>query len=217
MSKREQSFKLLVKYYVYLFIVWGFYRLLVFQYPAALEIILIKPLVWLVPLYLIIKRENISYKDLGITNQKLFFSIYFALILGVIFTFEGVLINFLKYGGRFEFQSNIGPEPFLIAIALSFITAFTEEIAFRGYIFTQTQKYLKKEWTANFITSIAWTLIHLPIASLDWRLEPANLALYLVLVFTFSVGSSFIFARTKNISSSIFLHVLWQWPIILYR
>jgi membrane protease YdiL (CAAX protease family) len=31
------------------------------------------------------------------------------------------------------------------------------------------------------------------------------------------MGSAFIFSRTKNIWGSILLHVLWAWPIILFR
>lgn len=214
---KDQSFKLIISYYTYLFVVWGFYRLLIFQFPAAIEIILIKPLIWLIPLYFILKREHISLRQIGITNQKFFFSIYLALILGVIFTFEGVVINFIKHGARFNFNSVIGPEPFIIALGLSFVTAFTEELAFRGYLFTQTLKFLKNEFAANLLTSFAWSFIHLPIALLDWKLGIGNLLLYLALIFSFAIGSSFIFARTKNITSSIFLHVLWQWPIILYR
>jgi membrane protease YdiL (CAAX protease family) len=40
---------------------------------------------------------------------------------------------------------------------------------------------------------------------------------YLLLTTLFGVGSAFIYARTKNVFSSIFLHVLWEWPIILFR
>jgi membrane protease YdiL (CAAX protease family) len=216
-AKSVRSAKYILGYYCYLLIVWGFYRILVFQFPVSLEILVIKPIIWLIPLFFILKREHISLKEIGITDKKLFFSIYIALILGIIFAFEGILINFIKYGARFNFNSFIGQQTFMMSLFLSFVTAITEELAFRGYIFSQSLKFLRNEWHANLLVSASWTLIHFPIAALDWRLSLPNLILYLFLVFIFSIGACYLFARTKNIASTIFLHLFWQWPIILYR
>jgi len=43
------------------------------------------------------------------------------------------------------------------------------------------------------------------------------LAAYFLLTTLFGIGSAFVFARTRNVFSSILLHVLWEWPIILFR
>jgi membrane protease YdiL (CAAX protease family) len=39
----------------------------------------------------------------------------------------------------------------------------------------------------------------------------------MIVIFLFSIGTTFVFLRTKNIIAPILLHVLWQWPIILFR
>jgi len=103
------------------------------------------------------------------------------------------------------------------SLGLSFATALSEEVAFRGYLFNRVWYVLKNEWSANLITSVLWAAVHVPITFFVWKLDASAAGLYLLLTAIFGVGSAFVFARTKNIFSSILLHVLWEWPIILFR
>ena len=202
-------------YFSYLFVVWGFYRLLL-EFPENIEELAIKPLLWLIPLIYFLKVEKASIASLGITFERLFPSIYLSLGLGVIFAFEGIIANYFKYGSL-NFGANIGNQVLTEALGITFVTAITEEIAFRGYLFNRLWEVIKNEWSANIITGVGWTIMHFPIAFFNWKLDSLSLITYLALVFIFSLGSAFLFARTRNIFSSIFLHVLWQWPIILFR
>jgi membrane protease YdiL (CAAX protease family) len=76
---------------------------------------------------------------------------------------------------------------------------------------------LKNELSANTITTILWTAIHIPIAFFVLNYTLPQGIIYLILTAIFGFGSAYIFARTKNITGSILLHVLWEWPIILFR
>jgi len=215
MNKKETYLKHAVQLYAYLLIVWGFYRVL-FQLPSSIEEIIIKPVVWIVPLAFLLRKENLGIASLGFSPKNLFKSVYFALILGAIFAIEAIGVNFFKYG-KLEFGANLGENIFALAIGLSLVTAIVEEVTFRGYIFNRIWAGLNNEWLANVSTSFGWGLIHMPIAVFDWKLDIGALSIYFILTFTFAVGSSFLFARTRNIASPILLHVLWQWPIILFR
>jgi len=210
------SVKYAIGFAAYLLIVWGFYRFL-FQLPENIEELIIKPLVWLTPLIYFLKREKASISSLGITTKNLFPAVYFALGLGAFFLLEALVVNFLKYGGGFNFNANIGNLPIVSSFFLSFATAVSEEISFRGYIYSRIENYFKSEWLANLLTSFFWAVIHTPITFFVWKLDMGAALVYLLLTTLFGIGSAFVFARTKNIFSSIFLHVLWQWPIILFR
>ncbi len=199
----------------YLLVVWGFYRFL-FRLPDEIEEVLIKPLVWLIPVYYFVKKERAGIGSLGITSKKLFMSLYLALALGMVFAIEGFLINYVKYG-NLTFTANLGTHSLLIALGISFATAVSEEITFRGYIFNRLLGVLQKEWLANLITSVVWGIVHVPIAIFAWNLDVSSAFGFLILTTIFSIGSSFVFARTKNVASSVFLHVFWEWPIILFR
>lgn len=208
-------FRHAVGFFAYLFVVWGFYRLL-FQAPEPLEELIVKPLVWIVPTYYLLKKEKENLKSIGFQFENFFGVVYFVLMLGFIFSAFAFVVNYLKYDG-FNFAANIGQTGFVWALVLSFFTAISEEVAFRGFIFTRLNKVIKNQWSANLIASIGWTMIHLPIAVFDWKLPVMSLVVYILMVFTFSFGATFVFIRTKNIVAPILLHVLWQWPIILFR
>ncbi len=199
----------------YLLLVWGLYRLL-FKLPDEIEETIIKPIIWLVPVLLLLKKEKLGLSSLGITGENLFPAIYFSLGLGAFFVIEAVILNFLKHGGL-SFGANLGANSLLASFGLSFMTAVSEETVFRGYIFNRVWSALNNEWLANFLTSFAWILVHLPIYIFVQKMDPAALFVNLFITFIFGVGSAFVFARTRNVFSSIFLHVLWEWPIILFR
>lgn len=199
----------------FLLIVWGFYRL-IFRLPEEIEELFIKPLVWLLPVFYFLKKEGQGISSLGFTFKNLFPAVYFSLGLGFLFIFEALLINYLKYGS-FNFAANIGDKPFFSALGISFATAFSEEVAFRGYLFNRVLLALKNEVAANLSTSFVWALIHVPVVIFVWKLDFSASIIYLFLTTIFGIGSAFVFARTRNIISSILLHVLWEWPLILFR
>ncbi|OGM23723.1 hypothetical protein A3D00_03025 [Candidatus Woesebacteria bacterium RIFCSPHIGHO2_02_FULL_38_9] len=214
MPKKELAIKHATVYAAYLLIIWGFYRF-IFRFPDEVEELIIKPFLWLVPIVILLKKERMSISSLGITGRNLFPSIYLALGLGAVFMIEGLAVNFIKYGG-FNFSANVSGNLLLAALGLSFATAFSEEIAFRGFIFNRIWHSIGNEWIANVLTTIIWTLVHLPITVFIWKANAFQVAVYLVLTIIFSLGSGFVFSKTKNVASSIFLHVLWEWPIILF-
>ena len=178
-----------------------------------------EPIIWLLPLFwVILQKEKNNLASLGITFKNFFPSIYLSLGLGAVFVMEAVLIHFFKYGSL-NLSSTISSsgKPLLFALGLSFLTAVSEELAFRGYIFSRLANTLKSELVANTLSSGLWTIIHIPIAIFVLKLDVWSAFIYLALVMIFGVGASFVFARTKNIFSAIFLHVLWQWPLILFK
>ena len=215
MTAKTTILKNVTTYSVYLILIWAFYRFL-FQLPDQVEELVVKPIIWLLPVIWFVKKEGFGLTSIGITFKNLFSSIYLSIGLGLVFVVEGLLTNYLKYG-RFNFGANIGSMPLMVTLGLSFATAFSEEIAFRGYIFARLLMVFKSEFTANLIQTLLWTAIHIPIAFFVWGYTLPQGLVYLFLTAIFGMGSAFIFGRTKNIFGSIFLHVLWEWPIILFR
>lgn len=215
MPKKELAIKHATGFAAYLLLVWGFYRLL-FKLPEEIEELFFKPLIWLVPIFFLLKKEGLGLSSLGITLKNLFPAIYFSLGLGAIFAIEGIFLNFVKYG-NFVFAANIGDKNLFASLGLSFATAISEEVSFRGYIFNRVWQVIKNEWVANLSTSLVWGLIHIPVVVFVWKLNLSAALVYLLLTTLFGVGSAFVFARTKNVFSSVLLHVLWEWPIVLFR
>lgn len=215
MPKRSVALRHTALLAAFLLIVWGFYREL-FRLPEEIEEIIIKPIIWLVPVLYFLKKERAGLPSIGVTGKNLFSSVYLALILGMFFAIEGLAINFIKYKG-ISFTANLGQNAFFTSLIISTFTAVSEELTFRGYFFTRILTVTRNEWTANIITTIIWALIHVPVAIFWWGSSLSGVLGYLILVSMFGMGSAFIFSKTKNITSSILLHVLWEWPIVLFR
>jgi uncharacterized protein len=203
------------RFFVYILLVWGLYRFLI-KLPEDIEELIIKPIVWLVPLFSILRKEKATLASIGITLQNLFPAIYLSLILGAVFAIEGIFINMLKYQW-IHFAANIGNNAFFYAMVISLATAISEELVFRGYIYTRLEKAFGGHWYPNIMSSFLWALVQVPISILWWKFDPMTTVVYLLLAFIFGIGASFIFARTKNIVAPILLHFLWSWPIILFR
>src|SRR3989304_4749205 len=124
MPKKEVFLKHVIIYSAYLIVVWCFYRFL-FKLPDEIEELLVKPVIWLLPIIYILRREKTNLDTLGITLKNLFPSIYLALGLGAFFVLEAVITNILKYG-KLNFGANLGDMPFLFTLGLSFATSITE-------------------------------------------------------------------------------------------
>lgn len=215
MAKKKTKTDHTFYYIFYLLFIWTVYRYFV-EIPDFAEELIVKPVIWLVPILFILKKQKRKLKSLGITKKNLFKGLYFALALGAVFAIEAIFANFAKYGS-FQFNADIGNSEIFVPLLLSFVTAFSEEVTFRGYVFNRMWEKVESEWVANFIATLFWTAIHVPIVIFVWGLNFQASLTYLLLITIFGIGSSFVFARTRNVFSSVFLHVLWEWPIILFR
>jgi len=202
-------------YSIYLVIAWTLYRRF-FNLSNTVDEFLVKPIIWLLPLFYLVKKEGLNFESLGITLKRILPSITLSLAIGSLFVIEALAINYFKYKG-FNIGANLGTDPLLLSLIISFATAFSEEIAFRGYIFTRFWVLSKNELLANAMTTFVWILIHVPVVSFVWHLSFSASLTYFFLTAIFGFGSAFIFARTKNVFSSVLLHLLWEWPIILFR
>lgn len=210
------GFKNALSLYAILLIVWGFYRVFL-KIDDRVEEIFIKPIVWLGPLVFFLKKEGVGISSLGWVSTNLFKSIYLSLGLGALFGGVGLASHFAKYGGKISFSSfGLDSNTLAITLFVSFVTAIVEESVFRGYILTRLRGPLG-EMGAIFATTIAWVVIHLPVLIFAYQMGIGDLGIRFLLTFVFGLGSSILFLRTKNIVSSILLHVLWSWPIILFR
>lgn len=202
----------------FIFVVWAIYRYFPEILPTWAEEVILKPVIWLIPTFWLVKKiEKLPLASLGMTKINLFPSLYWGIGLGMVFSLEGLLTNILKYGNLSLETLQYTPLPFIGALALSFITAFSEELVFRGYIFNRLWQVWKKELLASIVSAILFAIIHLPIGVFVLGYAPTVMLTFLFLVFIFGIGSAFVFARTGNIASSILLHVLWSWPIVLFK
>lgn len=216
--RHQLSFKHVAALFSFIFVIWAILRYFPEVLPVWVEELILKPIVWLLPTFWMVTQiEHQPLSSLGLTKKNLFPALYWGIGLGLVFAFEGLLTNIFKYRGLDLIKLNYDPATFLGLVGLSFVTAFSEETVFRGYLFNRLWQIWKNEWLANLVSAILFVVIHLPIGVFVLGYAPLVMLAYLFFILVYGFGSAFVFARTGNLISSILLHVFWSWPIILFR
>jgi membrane protease YdiL (CAAX protease family) len=216
--REKLSIKHVFALFSFVFVLWAVYRYFPEILPSWVEELILKPLVWLVPTFWLVKEiEREKLASLGFTRKNLTRALYWGIGLGVVFALEGFLTNILKYRGLNLISLDYTSLDFLRLLVISFVTALSEETVFRGYVFTRLWRIWKNEWLANIASAFLFTLIYLPVGIFVLGYRPMVMLIYLFFVFVYGFASAFAFARTENILASILLHVFWSWPIILFR
>lgn len=216
--REKLSLKHVFALFSFIFVIWSFYRYLPQFLPLWFEELVLKPLFWVLPtIWLVKKIEKKPLSSLGFSSQRIFPSLYWGIGLGLVFAFEGLLTNIFKYKGLNLLALNYSSDEFLGLFLISLATAFSEEVVFRGYLFNRFWQIWKNEGLANLVSSLLFVIVHLPVGVFVLGYKPMMMMVYLFFVFIFGFGSAFVFGRTKNILSSILLHVFWAWPIVLFR
>lgn len=203
--------------YLFIFIAWSVYRYY-FSLPEWVDEILAKPILWLIPTFLmVILQEKKSVGSIGLSLSNFFKNLYLGWGLGALFALEGLLTNAIKYRGLLFVPIGLSIIDLCQMIAISLITAFSEEIVFRGFILSRLMTIQKSELFANIISAVLFSLIHLPIILFVLQYNPASLASYLFLTFILGLANGYLFIKTKTIVAPTISHAFWNLSIILFR
>jgi len=150
--------------------------------------------------------RSVGFQWKGFQQQAAagFFLAVLLLSLGSILL---VMMQYLFFTGVAFNKNNL-----LYSTLLFIIVAFTEEIAFRGYILRNLMESMGK-WTALTISSVIFALVHFTNPGGDNWLPMIN-----IFIAGFLLGINYIY--TRNLWFAIFLHFSWnffQGPVLGYE
>jgi membrane protease YdiL (CAAX protease family) len=175
------------------FIFWTIYRLY-FPENLLLDEILIKPFIWLTPVYFFTRFVN-----LGFTKKNLLKNIFIGLGFGLLFSLERLFAN---PNLHFTFS--------WFVLISSLATAITEEIFFRGYLLNRWLKIFPISWQALLINGLFFTAFHLPIALFQLHYQGYDLFTYLLSNFVSGFVNILLFYTTGSIYTPIANHFIWN-------
>jgi membrane protease YdiL (CAAX protease family) len=203
--------------WLFLFVLWLFYRYL-FSFPSPLEEFIIKPVVWLGFVFLIvILVEKRPLSSLGLSANNFYRNVYLGLGLGTLFAFEGILVNYLKYGRISFLNPTTNTGEFFLLMTVSLAAGFTEEVVSRGYFMSRLWEISRSEFVANITSSLLFTALHLPVAIFGLHYSPYDLIIYLWIILLLGLADGYVYARTKTIVAPTIIHAMWNLSIILFR
>lgn len=197
-----------------IFIIWSIYRFSFF-FPEWVDELLVKPIVFLGPVFFYLREEKKKPASIGLAKGKIFADLYIGFFLAFLFALEGLLANFVKYG-RLSFAPLLPLKGagILFYLFLSLATAFTEEVLGRGFLFSRILANTRDTLQAAVYSSLLFVALHLPIALRN--LSSWTLIVYLGSVFILSMANSLIFRVRKTLTLPILIHAFWNMTVALY-
>ncbi len=194
-------------------ILWSIFRAN-FQPPLWFSEFLAKPLIFLIPVYIYLKKNEkagnflyqVGFPKTGL-GRELMLSlslVFFIVGMGILTFFFSDSVRLLTYNAVNYFK--IG-EIFLLSLA----TSISEEILGRGFLFNYLHKHSKSFLISLFISATLFFVLYLPSA-LTLKIGGPDLFFNLLFNFTMSFITGIAFYLRKNILASITVHasiLLW--------
>lgn len=179
---------------IFVLAIWTIYRLNLPE-NLILDELLSKPIIWLLPVLIVVKFD---FKSLGFTKKNIYKNILIGLGVGLVLSLERIYIKHLT--AQFS----------LVFIISAFFTSITEETFFRGYLLNNSLKYFKNPAVAMILNGLFFSITHIPIAIFVFHYYGYNLFTYLLLNFISGFADIFLFTYTKSIYTSISNHFVWN-------
>lgn len=154
------------------------------------------------PVFVVIKLRHQSLETVGITNKNAWFStglgLVFALGLSMFIT------PIISHVG------NLFTSSALYGVIYFSAVGFGEELLFRGYLQTRCVSWVGTV-KGLVLASVIMALIHLPQRLFAVGLDPVQAMLSAVSLIPVSLALGFLLLRTKNILESTVLHIVIDW------
>jgi len=201
----------------WILLVWCLYRGYA-KLPEWADEFIFKPLVFAVPVLWFVRRiEKRSLTSLGLTLKHFFPNLYLGIGFGFIFALEGLAANAIKYGKlQFNPITVVGEYGVLFLLLLSLVTAFSEEVLSRGFIFSRIYEQKKNLLLAALISTVLFVLLHVPILVTSLKLQGITLVLFFVTDFVLGLANSLLFYNTGSLVAPILVHLFWNMTVALY-
>lgn len=189
---------------------WSAYRY-IFHLPVWADELIAKPLIHILPILIIVFLfERGSWESLGFPQGRVLRYLGISILMGlglalfriVVLTFYGRMPAFIPMGKD--------GEGVILGLLSNVATGFSEEILFRGYLFTRLENATKNMWLSLVISSIFFVLIHVPIMVWGYGYGIDQGVRWGVFLLNQGLLLGLIFAYTRSLPVVIGVHAVWN-------
>lgn len=198
-------------------ILWAVYRVY-FKFPEWVDEILVKPAIFLGPMCLyVLRKEKRTLTSVGLAGGKLFRDLYVGIGFGMLFALEGLVANSIKYG-KFSFAPllPLSGAGLWIVVVLAIVTAFSEELLVRGFLYTRLKEGYRSEVKAMVVSAAMYLLLLIPFIFTVSHISGVTLLVFLLTNLVMSFANTMIFSETKTLTVPVLIHAFWNMAVALY-
>lgn len=220
MKKEISKTQRMLNMWAVILIVWSVYRS---QFETTLPIWLdefvIKPAVFLIPLYYyILKYEHKPFfTALGWKAKEWTTDLFLGLFIGGVFFFSGGLANYIKEGTVFSTDSSFMNEYALwLLVTVSIASAMTEELLSRGFVLKRLYQESKNAFSAVVYASILFFFLRIPML---FTIDGINGFIILQVMVTdlfLSLVVGTLYVTRKNILLPILVHAFYNMSLYYF-
>lgn len=205
------------QFWAWQLLAWSLYRYFVHA-PEWVDEFIAKPLVFVLPvLWWILRKEHASVLSVGITKKNIGTSFLLGIGIGAVFLAMGMVASMAKYGSivvhPIQAVSTYG---ILGLVVLSLVTAGTEELLNRGFLFSRLLTVTKNLWYSSLMSSVLFVLFHVPVLVTSLKFEGGVLLAFFFSTFLLGVVNTLSYAATSSIVAPILIHFFWNVTVALF-
>lgn len=205
-----------VKAYIFLFMLWGVYRLLI-RLPAEIEETVLKPLVFVGSVLWVERpRSVVTFFRGRWGNGDSVRAIMLGTAVGLWYFVLYAIASIISFGS-IQVGSETSHALWLSVLFPGVLTSIWEEWTFTGYFLGEFQKILRNPWTARFVTSGLFTLTYLPILLFWYQFTGSVLLFQVLTIFVLGFVNATLMGVSKNLLAPILSHTFWGLAVVLMR
>jgi hypothetical protein len=139
-----------------------------------------------------------------------------GIAFGGIFGFVATLAKLYSSGASVEAAPLFASNTFWWEFFLALMTGFWETMFFFAFVMTMIQLLFKKWPLINqvLLTSLVFIIFHVP--NLSILFSGGYFIGYLILIWAFSVGQAFLYARRQNAYTLVISHAIWGMVLLVH-
>lgn len=205
-------------FFTYLLITWGVYRHFT-HFSEPIDEFIFKPILWLLPIFIIVRYiEKRKIQSLGIARKKdsLESFVYGYLFAAFVFS-EYIATVYLKFHTISFNPDHLNIFQIATFFFTSLATGITEELVFRGYIMTRLKESWGNKFFANIVSSVLFSLIHLPAIFFIQQPTPSTFLSIIVFDLTLGIVNGYAFYKTESLTAPIISHAAWNFLAVLVK
>lgn len=218
MKEKTSPLQKALNLWAIILIIWSIYRSQ-FKLPEWFDELIAKPLIFIFPVYLYIKKiEKRNFFDaISLKMKSIYSNIILGLFAGAIFFASVLAANFIKSRKIIFFNQNgIYAQNIIFTLIIVFATSISEEILSRGFILKRLYKESKNLLSSSFFASILFFFLHIPILFTNAKITGNFLLLFMTTDLIFSLTTSLVFLTSESLILPIFIHAFYNLAFYLF-
>lgn len=198
-------------------IIWSVYRTK-FMLPAWLDEFVIKPLVFITPVYIFFQKvePKAFLEAIWLNTNNLKKNLILSVVLGLFFAATIAFSRYTQTGVMPRILGNLSTAGFATALAITFATAVSEEILSRGFVVKRLYESSQNFFSSVFLGSVLFLILHIPIIMTNYKLTGSYLLIFMATEFFLSLINSIVFLEQKSLIPPILIHAFYNIAILMY-